>query len=203
MGGTRRYAAVSLFAGCGGMDLGAEESGRARVVWAVDNEHWAVRTYRRNLGGHIVHADIRELEVPDVPCDILLAGPPCQDFSTLWNHDGAKTDRGNLFREVSRERALRDCHFPDAASVSLLSSYRGATTVEVRPRITRGWDAGGRDSHDRPTGWVSSEKSGGPKIPRGETPGRRLMKEAVCLRARWYAGPFVGAQWTPPPPKPS
>jgi len=79
----QRYAAVSVFSGCGGLDLGAERSGRARVVWAVDNEHWAVETYRRNLGRHIVEGDVAETAVPDVPCDILLAGPPCQDYSTL------------------------------------------------------------------------------------------------------------------------
>jgi DNA (cytosine-5)-methyltransferase 1 len=98
----QRYAAVSLFSGCGGMDLGAEQSGRARVVWAVDNEHWAVETYRRNLGRHILERDVVDTAVPDVPCDILLAGPPCQDYSTLWNHDGLKTARGNLFRQVAR-----------------------------------------------------------------------------------------------------
>ncbi|MDP9388132.1 MAG: DNA cytosine methyltransferase [Actinomycetota bacterium] len=124
---------MSLFAGCGGMDLGAEESGRARVVWAVDSESWAVRTYRRNLGGHIVHGDIRELEVPEAPCDILLAGPPCQDFSTLWNHDGAKTDRGNLFREVSRFlAAMRPAAFIVENVVGLLSANLGAAWTIVR-----------------------------------------------------------------------
>src|SRR5664279_4364493 len=98
----QRYAAVSVFSGCGGLDLGAERSGRARVVWAVDNEHWAVETYRRNLGRHVVEADVTQTAVPDVPCDILLAGPPCQDYSTLWNHDGLITARGNLFRHVAR-----------------------------------------------------------------------------------------------------
>ncbi len=106
MGGSRRYAAVSLFAGCGGLDLGAEQSGRVRGVWAIDNDSFAVATYRRNLGDHIVLGDVRDEPVPEVPCDILLAGPPCQDFSYLWNHDGAKTARGNLFREVSRFLAL-------------------------------------------------------------------------------------------------
>jgi DNA (cytosine-5)-methyltransferase 1 len=84
------------------MDLGAEQSGHVKVVWAIDNDHWAVQTYRRNLGSHIVEADITDSPVPDVPCDILLAGPPCQDYSTLWNHDGLKTARGNLFRQVAR-----------------------------------------------------------------------------------------------------
>ena len=96
------YSAVSLFAGCGGLDLGAEMTGRVKTVWAVDSDHWAVETYRRNLGNHIWATDVRGIEFPDVPCDILLAGPPCQDFSSLWNHDGAKTDRGNLYRQVAR-----------------------------------------------------------------------------------------------------
>lgn len=124
---------MSLFSGCGGMDLGAEESGRARVVWAADNDQWAVRTYRRNLGGHVLHADIRELDVPDVPCDILLAGPPCQDFSTLWNHDGAKTDRGNLFREVARFLSeLQPAAFILENVVGLLSANFGAAWTIVR-----------------------------------------------------------------------
>jgi len=73
----QRYAAVSLFSGCGGMDLGAEQTNRVRTVWAIDNEHWAVETYRRNLGRHIVEGDVTATAVPQVPCDILLAGPPC------------------------------------------------------------------------------------------------------------------------------
>ena len=38
------YVAVSLFSGCGGLDLGAEMTGAVRTVWAVDNDPWAVRT---------------------------------------------------------------------------------------------------------------------------------------------------------------
>jgi DNA (cytosine-5)-methyltransferase 1 len=129
----RRYAAVSLFAGCGGMDLGAEQSGRAKVVWAIDNEHWAVETYRRNLGQHIVEADITETPVPEVPCDILLAGPPCQDYSTLWNHDGLKTARGNLFRQVARYLdALRPAGFVLENVAGLLSANQGAAWTLVR-----------------------------------------------------------------------
>lgn len=129
----QRFAAVSLFAGCGGMDLGAEQCGRARVVWAVDNDPWAVQTYRRNLGHHIVERDITETDVPDVPCDILLAGPPCQDYSTLWNHDGLKTARGNLFRQVARFLdELRPAGFVLENVPGLLSANRGAAWTLVR-----------------------------------------------------------------------
>jgi DNA (cytosine-5)-methyltransferase 1 len=127
------YAAVSLFAGCGGMDLGAEQSTRVKVVWAIDNDHWAVETYRRNLGRHIAEADITETPVPQVPCDILLAGPPCQDYSTLWNHDGLKTARGNLFRQVARFLdALRPAGFVLENVPGLLSANRGAAWTLVR-----------------------------------------------------------------------
>jgi DNA (cytosine-5)-methyltransferase 1 len=115
------------------MDLGAEQSGRARVVWAIDNDHWTVETYRRNLGRHIVEADITEVEVPAVPCDILLAGPPCQDYSTLWNHDGLMTARGNLFRQVARFLdARRPAGFILENVPGLLSANRGAAWTLVR-----------------------------------------------------------------------
>lgn len=129
----KRYAAISLFSGCGGMDLGAEQSDRARVVWAIDNEHWAVETYRRNIGKHIVEADITETPVPDVPCDILLAGPPCQDYSTLWNHDGLITARGNLFRQVARYLdTLQPAAFVLENVPGLLSANRGVAWTLVR-----------------------------------------------------------------------
>ncbi|MEH1130136.1 DNA cytosine methyltransferase [Micromonospora sp. CPCC 206061] len=128
-----RYAAVSMFSGSGGMDLGAEQTKRVRVVWANDIEPWAVETYKRNLGRYIVAEDIADLEVPDVPCDILLAGPPCQDYSTLWNHDGLKTARGNLFRHVARFLdALRPAAFVLENVPGLLSANHGAAWTLVR-----------------------------------------------------------------------
>ena len=127
------YSAVSLFSGCGGLDLGAELTGSVKSVWAVDNDPWATRTYERNLGSHVWVGDIRETEFIDVPCDILLAGPPCQDFSSLWNHDGAKTARGNLFREVAR---FLDQRQPKAFILEnvpgLLSANHGEAWLLVR-----------------------------------------------------------------------
>ena len=129
----RQYAAVSLFSGAGGLDLGAESTGQVRVVWANDNDPWACETYRSNLGGHMAEGDIRTLDVPDVPCDILLAGPPCQDFSQLWNHDGARTARGNLFREVARFlAALQPAGFVLENVPGLLPANRGAAWTIVR-----------------------------------------------------------------------
>src|SRR4051794_12328192 len=98
----RSYTAISLFSGCGGLDLGAQETVGVKIRWANDIDPQAVATYRRNLGRHMVAGDIRDLDPPDIPADILLAGPPCQDFSVLWLHEGARTARGNLYFEVVR-----------------------------------------------------------------------------------------------------
>lgn len=148
----QRYATVSLFSGCGGMDLGAERSGRARVVWAIDNEHWAAETYRTNIGSHIVEADITETDVPAVPCDILLAGPPCQDYSTLWNHDGLITARGNLFRQVARYLdVLRPAAFVLENVPGLLSANRGVAWTLVRHALKApSMVIGGTDRKRRP-----------------------------------------------------
>jgi DNA (cytosine-5)-methyltransferase 1 len=115
------------------MDLGAHHSRSAQVVCAIDNDHWAVETYRYNIGGHVIEADVRDLDVVDVPCDILLAGPPCQDFSSLWNHDGAKTSRGNLFREVARYLARKaPAAFVMENVLGLLSANHGQAWTNVR-----------------------------------------------------------------------
>jgi DNA (cytosine-5)-methyltransferase 1 len=91
-----------MFSGCGGLDLGAEMTGSVKVRWANDYDAAAASSYRENLGGRMVLADIRDLEAPNISPDILLAGPPCQDFSVLWLHEGARTARGNLYNEVLR-----------------------------------------------------------------------------------------------------
>ena len=143
----RRLSAVSLFSGCGGLDLGAEATGRARVVWANDNDPWACATYRRNIGRHVIEADIADLDVPEIPCDLLLAGPPCQDFSTLWNHDGARTARGNLFRQVARFlAALAPAGFVLENVPGLLSANHGAAWTIVRHALR----APSRFLYDRP-----------------------------------------------------
>ena len=88
-------------------------TGRVKVALAVDADEWAMRTYRQNLGQHAWTAKIGEVDLPDVACNILLAGPPCQDYSSLSTQAGTETDRGLLFEEVAvaldkyRARSLR------------------------------------------------------------------------------------------------
>ena len=122
-----------MFSGCGGMDLGAEATGRVRVLWANDVDAAACSTYRQNFGDRIEDGDIRNVEPPALPCDLLIAGPPCQDFSVLWLHEGARTSRGNLYFEVLRFLAtLQPAAFVLENVKGLLSANAGEAWTMVR-----------------------------------------------------------------------
>ena len=89
---------VSLFSGCGGMDLGFQQAGY-ELIWANDFEKSACDTYSENIGNHIVHGDITKMSLKNIPnCDLIIGGFPCQDFSMIWKRGGLETDRGNLYK---------------------------------------------------------------------------------------------------------
>jgi DNA (cytosine-5)-methyltransferase 1 len=92
----------SLFAGCGGMDLGFAQEG-FQIVWANDFDHWACKTYERNFGPHIIEGDVADLNYKKLAdCDLMLGGFPCQDFSMIWKRGGVTTKRGNLYQHFVR-----------------------------------------------------------------------------------------------------
>lgn len=88
---------LSLFSGCGGLDLGFVQAGY-EIVWANDFHHWSCETYKKNFGDHIVEGSIEDIDFSKVPdCDIITGGFPCQDFSMIWKRGGLGTERGNLY----------------------------------------------------------------------------------------------------------
>lgn len=99
--GKEKPKMVSLFSGCGGLDLGFETAG-FDIVWANDFDSDAQAVYRLNIGD-IDGRDIMSVGVEDIPdCDILTAGFPCQPFSNAGNRKGVHDSRGMLYKECLR-----------------------------------------------------------------------------------------------------
>lgn len=96
---------ISLFSGCGGLDLGFEQQGY-KIVWANDINEWAAKTFTHNFGNVMHTGNIEDFNpytdhsIPD--CDIILGGFPCQDFSMIWKRLGLNGNRGNLYKNFLR-----------------------------------------------------------------------------------------------------
>lgn len=105
---------VSLFCGCGGMDLGLlggfeylgkkYPSNNCEIVYAVDNDAFCSRIYNSNFSHKCEVKDVREIDIPNLPdFDILIGGFPCQSFSISAQNPprlGYKDERGMLFFEM-------------------------------------------------------------------------------------------------------
>ena len=78
---------VDLFSGGGLFSYAFAEEGFT-LLKAVEKDKVAAATYAMNLGDHVECADVFVCK-PKGECDVLIAGPPCQGFSTLGKRDAA------------------------------------------------------------------------------------------------------------------
>lgn len=90
---------VDLFCGCGGMSLGFESAGN-NVLAGFDNWDKALQVYRANFAHPAYKADLKDVDaVVDVISgfcpDMIVGGPPCQDFSSAGKRD-EDNGRGDL-----------------------------------------------------------------------------------------------------------
>lgn len=104
---------VSLFSGCGGMDLGFRGDfsvfGRKysknpyKIVFSNDIIKQACQTYEHNFKVTPYCGDVKELNYSLLPqADIVIGGFPCQDFSLAGKRKGLSSDRGRLYIEMKK-----------------------------------------------------------------------------------------------------
>lgn len=102
---------VSLFAGCGGMDLGFlggfdflgkhYAKTHFKVIWANEINHAACVTYRQNFRFPIVEGDIKSA-IDSIPnkADVVIGGFPCQDISINGKMKGINGKRSSLYTYI-------------------------------------------------------------------------------------------------------
>lgn len=98
---------VSLFCGCGALDLGFKQAGFEPIL-AIDKDAVACRTYEENhTGVRVLKQDLstapkgyileRLAELPEMRKPIgVIGGPPCQAFSLSNRNGGIRDARANL-----------------------------------------------------------------------------------------------------------
>ncbi len=120
------YKVVSLFSGCGGLDLGMVggfsylgkyyEKHPFDIVWANDINDKATQTLKLNFSNpNVICGDITkivginndnqislfpETEIPQA--DVVIGGFPCQDFSVAGKRQGLMVQRGNLYQSMAK-----------------------------------------------------------------------------------------------------
>jgi DNA (cytosine-5)-methyltransferase 1 len=149
---------VSLFSGCGGMDLGIlggfKFNGRqyrrhpVEILHSSDFDPRVVEIFNQNFAHKSEVLDVRELKGQQLPkYDILTGGFPCQSFSISAQNPkrlGFKDDRGQLFFEIKRLLLETKPRVFIAENVKgLLSANRG----EAFPLIIREFEDAGYTVH--------------------------------------------------------
>jgi DNA (cytosine-5)-methyltransferase 1 len=129
---TNKPKLLSLFSGCGGLDLGFKQAGY-EIVWANDFEHSSCQTYAKNFGPHIVEGSIVDIDFENTPdVDIITGGFPCQDFSMVSKRGGLETDRGNLYKQFVRAVETKNPKVFVAENVKgLLTANKGKAIRQI------------------------------------------------------------------------
>lgn len=99
---------LSLFSGCGGLDLGFKRAG-FKIPVANEFDKNIFETFKANHADtYLIERDIRKVYKNDIVSYMsdeitgIIGGPPCQSWSEAGNLIGINDDRGKLFFDYIR-----------------------------------------------------------------------------------------------------
>ena len=139
----KALSVVSLFSGCGGLDLGfsggfevfGEKYERLPfdIKWANDLNPAACKSYRQNLASHIHCGDIwDQLETLPSRADLVIGGFPCQDISINGLRKGVAGARSGLYKAmVEAVKRLKPKAFVAENVKGLLLEYNKDSLQQV------------------------------------------------------------------------
>lgn len=127
---------ISLFSGCGGLDLGFEKAGfQIPVANEFDKSIW--ETFKVNHPkSHLIEGDIRKVTKKDLAqfidgeVDGIIGGPPCQSWSEAGALRGINDARGQLFYDYIRILKDFEPKFFLAENVSGMLANRHSEAVK-------------------------------------------------------------------------
>ena len=104
----KTFKYIDLFAGMGGMRIGLEQTLKEKgikgeCVLTSEIKPFALQAYKDNFEDKNIVGDITKIKSSSIPdFDMLLAGFPCQPFSSAGKQLGFEDTRGTLFFEIAR-----------------------------------------------------------------------------------------------------
>lgn len=149
------YKVVSLFSGCGGLDLGIEggfkyldnyyDKNPFKIIWANDINEKATQTQKLNFKDTtVVCQDITkildntnqlslfdsEFKLPNY-ADVVVGGFPCQDFSLAGKRQGLNVKRGKLYQSMAKVIELLKPKVFLAENVKGLISWENGLAIKT------------------------------------------------------------------------
>lgn len=130
---------VSLFCGCGGLDLGFKRA-KHEIIWANDIDKNAIETYKNNFDINnttLVLDALENIDSNQIPeCDIVIGGFPCQGFSVANPYRKEEDERNVLYIELLRVIKNKQPKFFLAENVTGITNLGGYETKEDKKNKT-------------------------------------------------------------------